>query len=120
MFKRHVRELGEPAAYPAGQDQRDQQLWRSRHGQGHDRAVRYPTPDDPELWNAVRRYVDDPGSATRSGRYMELLGGELLDWDGPERAAFMRDIGHDARQVTDRELSSLLDSEWRSRLTAAW
>jgi hypothetical protein len=51
---------------------------------------------------------------------MKLLGGNLLDWDGPERIAFMQDIGRDARQITDHELSTLLDSEWRSRLTASW
>jgi len=51
---------------------------------------------------------------------MKLLGGNLLDWDGPDRTAFMRDIGRDAQQITDHELSTLLDSEWRSRLTAAW
>jgi hypothetical protein len=51
---------------------------------------------------------------------MKLLGGTLLDWDGPERTAFMHDIGRDARQITDHELSTLLDSDWRSCLTAAW
>lgn len=81
--------------------------------------MRFPRPEDPELWAAVRRYVD-PGSATRPGRYMKLLGGNLLDWDGPERIAFMQDIGRDARQITDHELSTLLDSEWRSRLTGSW
>ncbi len=51
---------------------------------------------------------------------MKLLGGHLLDWDGPDRTTFMRDMGRDAQQITDHELSTLLDSEWRSRLTAAW
>lgn len=81
--------------------------------------MRFPTPVDPELWTAIRRYVD-PGFPDRPGRYMKLLGGRLLDWDGPERTAFTHDLGRDARHITDRELSTLLDSEWRSRLTAAW
>ncbi|MGH3188393.1 MAG: DUF6000 family protein [Streptosporangiaceae bacterium] len=29
-------------------------------------------------------------------------------------------MGRDAQQITDRELGTLLESEWRSRLTAAW
>lgn len=81
--------------------------------------MRHPRPEDPELWTAVRRFVD-PGFPDRPGRYMKLLGGRLLDWHDPERAVFMHDLGRDARQITDRELSTLLDSEWRSRLTAAW
>lgn len=81
--------------------------------------MRYPTPEDPELWTAIRQYVD-PGFPDRPGRYMKLLGGRLLDWESPERDTFMQDLGRDARHITDRELSTLLDSEWRSRLTAAW
>lgn len=75
--------------------------------------MRYPRPEDPELWTAVRRFVD-PGFPDRPGRYMKLLGGRLLDWDDPERAVFMHDLGRDARQITDRELSTLLDSDWRN------
>jgi hypothetical protein len=86
---------------------------------GHDKAVRYPTPDDPELWAAIRRYVDS-GSATRPGRYLKLLHGNALDMTGTDRTEFEFAMGRDARQIADRELSTLLDSEWRSRLTAAW
>jgi Family of unknown function (DUF6000) len=70
--------------------------------------MRFPRPDNVELWAAIRRYVY-PGSASRPRRYMKLLGGNLLDWDGPERTVFMQDIGRDARQITDRELSTLRD-----------
>jgi hypothetical protein len=77
--------------------------------------MRLPGPDDPELLAAVRRYVDS-GSA----RYLKLLHGNALDMSGSDRAAFVGAMGRDARQITDRELSTLLDSEWRSRLTAAW
>jgi hypothetical protein len=81
--------------------------------------MRYPTPDDPELWAAIRRYVDS-GSANRPGRYLKLLHGNALDMTGTDRTEFEAAMGRDARQITDRELSTLLDSEWRSRLTAAW
>jgi Family of unknown function (DUF6000) len=81
--------------------------------------MRYPTPDDPELWAAIRRYVDT-GSDTQLGRYLKLLHGNALDMTGTDRTEFKFAIGRDARQITDRELSTLLDSEWRSRLTAAW
>jgi hypothetical protein len=77
--------------------------------------MRIPGPDDPELLAAVRRYVDS-GSA----RYLKLLHGNALDMSGMDRTEFADAMGRDARQITDRELGTLLDSEWRSRLTAAW
>ena len=77
--------------------------------------MRYPGPDDPELLAAVRRYVDS-GSA----RYLKLLHGNALDMSGSDRTEFANAMGRDARHITDRELGTLLDSEWRSRLTAAW
>src|SRR5262249_60536331 len=51
---------------------------------------------------------------------LKLLHGNALDMSGTERTEFESAMGRDARQITDRELSTLLDSEWRSRLTAAW
>jgi len=77
--------------------------------------MRIPGPDDPELLATVRRYVDS-GSA----RYAKLLHGNALDMSGTDGAAFVAAMGRDARQIADRELGTLLDSEWRSRLTAAW
>jgi hypothetical protein len=81
--------------------------------------MRFPRPDDPELLAAVRRYVN-AGPATQPGRYQKLLDGNALVMNSTDRTGFEHAIGHDARQVTDHELSTLLDSEWRSRLTAAW
>jgi hypothetical protein len=60
------------------------------------------------------------GPPGRLGRYLTLLGGRPLGISGAAGAEFERRLGRDARQVTDRELSTLLDSEWRSRITAAW
>jgi hypothetical protein len=58
--------------------------------------------------------------ATRPGRYLKLLHGNVLGLHGSERTSFMLAMGQDAQQITDHELSTLLDSEWRARLTAAW
>lgn len=40
--------------------------------------------------------------------------------DESKRRRFLRHLARSARQITDRELTTLLDSEWRSRLTASW
>jgi hypothetical protein len=83
--------------------------------------MRFARPGDPELWAAITRYVGRwPDTRVPPPRYEELLHGSLLNLDGSERSAFAHDMGHDARHVTDDELSTLLDSDWRPRLTAAW
>lgn len=92
--------------------------WRFRFQVGEDMSVRYPRRDDPELMAAIRRYVITE-SADPPGRYWDL-GGRALVLSGTERAELGLGLGRDARQITDRELSTLLDSEWRSRITAAW
>jgi hypothetical protein len=92
--------------------------WRFRLQAGEDVTVRYPRRDDPELMAAIQRYVIT-GSSVRPGRYW-ALGGRVLALSGTERAEFGLALGRDAWQITDRELSTLLDSEWRSRITAAW
>jgi Family of unknown function (DUF6000) len=92
--------------------------WRSRHLPGDDRAMRIPWDGDPELTAVVKRYVDT--GTTQPARYLKLLHGNALSLRGSDRIAFTRAMGDDARQITDHELSTLLDSEWRSRLTAAW
>jgi hypothetical protein len=68
---------------------------------------------------AIRRYVN-AGPASRPGRYLKLLHGNALGISGEGRTEFELALGRDARQITDRDLNTLLDSEWRSRLTAAW
>jgi hypothetical protein len=67
----------------------------------------------------VRRYVV---WSERSGgqRYMDLMGTNPLREDEPEHDAFTAALAEDARQISDADLSSLLEFEWRSRLTAAW
>lgn len=80
--------------------------------------MRLPTPDDTELTVAIRRYVM-PGSG-RLGRYLELLHGNFLGLDERRRRAFLRQLARSARLVSDREPAALLESEWRSRLTAYW
>jgi hypothetical protein len=83
-----------------------------------DVLVRLLTPDDAELTAAIRRYVT-PGTGSLR-RYMELLHGNFLGLDAGKRKRFLRQLARSARQVSNRELAALLDSEWRSRLTASW
>lgn len=80
--------------------------------------MRFPRADDPELMAAIRRYVN-AGPAGRLGRYLKLLHGNALNISGEDRTEFELALGRDARQITDRDLSTLLDSEWRSRLMPA-
>jgi len=80
--------------------------------------VHIPTNDDPELMAAIHRYVSTPDGAQR--RYLKLLGGNFESIAEPDRSEFLRLLAHDAEQITDHELGTLLDSEWRSRITAAW
>lgn len=80
--------------------------------------MRYPTPDDVELTAAIRRYVNpETGSI---GRYGWLLHGNFMRMDQAVRTPFLRQLAASARQASDHELAILLDSEWRSRLTASW
>lgn len=79
------------------------------------------TPD--YLKGTIRRYViayPGPGA----GRYLDLLHGNFTKLSGHERSRFLRDLGRDARQITDGELEFLLypgeHADWRERLTAAW
>jgi len=78
--------------------------------------MRLPTADDPELLDLIDRYVNPEVGDSR--RYSKLLHGNFV-WM-PERAAFLRDLVDAARRITDHELGVLLESEWRSRITAAW
>jgi hypothetical protein len=69
--------------------------------------------DDPELAAAVDRYVR-PG-----GRYLKLLHGNFLRLAEPERTHFVQALTSAARQATTRELTVLLEGEWRARLTGS-
>ena len=80
--------------------------------------MRYPTPDDVELTAAIRRYVNpETGSIERYGW---LLHGNFMQMDQAAHTPFLRQLVASARQASDHELAILLDSEWRSRLTASW
>lgn len=70
--------------------------------------------EDRELGAIVDRYV------VPDRRYLNLLHGNFLSMNQPDRASFGRALAADARQVTDDELDRLLDYEWRAQLTAAW
>lgn len=79
--------------------------------------MRFASPDDTELMTAIRRYVIGPGNAAR---YMKLLGGNFMRLDEAQRALFLQQLAAAARVVSDYDLAMLLDSDWRSRLTASW
>lgn len=81
--------------------------------------MRRPTPDDPELMTAIRRYVTAGGNGA-DVRYIQLLGGSFTDMDKAQRGPFLQQLGQSAREASDHDLAMLLDSEWRSRLTASW
>ncbi|MEV6361878.1 DUF6000 family protein [Nocardia asteroides] len=59
------------------------------------------------------------GDVVRPGRYTTLRGLNLLR-DRPYREQLEAGLAADARQITDAELSLLLELNWRPRLTAAW
>lgn len=85
--------------------------------QHQDALVRLPTPDDAELMTAIRRYVIGPGNVAR---YLKLLGGNFMAMDEAQRALFLQQLAQSARQASDHDLTMLLDSDWRPRLTASW
>lgn len=78
--------------------------------------MRFPSAEDTELLGLIDRYVNHEVAGGR--RYATLLHGNFLGM--PERTAFLRQLADAAKQITDHELGVLLDSEWRSRITAAW
>lgn len=80
--------------------------------------MRLPAPEDVELMTAIRQYVT-PGTGN-GRRYLKLLNGNFLKMDPAERTRFLQQLAESARHVSDHELATLLDSEWRSRLTASW
>ncbi|MEU1369126.1 DUF6000 family protein [Streptomyces sp. NPDC005803] len=80
--------------------------------------MRLPCPSDPELIDAINRYVKP--TTQGHARYLHLLHANFRREDESERTAFLRALSAAARKITDEELEILLESEWRSRLTAAW
>lgn len=80
--------------------------------------MRFPGPGDTALLDVIHRYVIPEEGDDK--RYLKLLHGGFAALDAPERATFLRLLVDAGRQITDRELGVLLESEWRSRLTAAW
>jgi Family of unknown function (DUF6000) len=80
--------------------------------------MRFPRPSDPELLDVVDRYVKP--TTQGHARYLHLLHANFRRDDESERAAFLQALSTAAGEITDEELEILLESEWRSRLTAAW
>ena len=80
--------------------------------------MRFPCASDPELLDAIDRYVKPATQGV--GRYLHLLHGNFARDDENERTPFLQSTRAAAREITDEELEILLESEWRSRLTASW
>ena len=77
-----------------------------------------PASGEAELSAAIRRYVTPgPGDI---GRYLDLLHGNFVTMGETERTPFLQQLARSARQVSDRELATLLSGDWRPRLTASW
>lgn len=66
----------------------------------------------------AKRYVSPGMGGIR--RYLKLLHGNFLSLPDPAFLWFARSLAKDAREIADDDLSVLLDSEWRARMTAAW
>jgi hypothetical protein len=81
--------------------------------------IRHPSSDDPELMTAIRRYVHAGGNGA-DARYMQLMGAHFMRMDKAQRGSFLQQLGQSAREASDHDLAMLLDSEWRSRITASW
>ncbi len=78
----------------------------------------FRVPSTPEDRALIRRYVIwDPESYTTS-RYHDLI--NPIQPDRTDLEAFETALANDAREISDEDLSTLLDLEWRSRITAAW
>ncbi|GAA2495801.1 hypothetical protein GCM10010406_35070 [Streptomyces thermolineatus] len=80
--------------------------------------MRLPRSSDPELLGLIDRYVNPAVGGVV--RYLGLLHGNFARCREVDRTAFLQALGVAARRTTDEELEVLLQSEWRSRLTAAW
>src|SRR5580700_11115442 len=75
-------------------------------------------PDDAVLMTAIHQYVT-PRTGTVA-RYLKLLNGNFMTMEEVQRRPFLQQLAASARQASDHDLAMLLDSEWRSRLTASW
>ncbi|MFJ1936560.1 DUF6000 family protein [Kitasatospora sp. NPDC088160] len=80
--------------------------------------MRFPRASGPKLLDVIDRYVTPATQGV--GRYLHLLHGNFARDDESERTPFLQSLSAAAREITDEELGILLESEWRSRLTAAW
>ncbi|MFD7757677.1 DUF6000 family protein [Streptomyces sp. NPDC059757] len=92
--------------------------WPQTNGEREDAVMRFPRSSDPELLDVIDRYVKPTTNDT--WRYLHLLHANFTRDDERERTAFLQSLRSAAQAITDEELEILLESEWRSRLTAAW
>jgi len=70
--------------------------------------------DDPELAAAVDRYVRP------DRRYLDLHGAQFMRFGEDDRNRFVRSLRAAAGEITLRELTVLLEGEYRARLTVGF
>jgi hypothetical protein len=76
--------------------------------------------DSTSVRSRIRRSVRVADPATDGARYLRLLHANFLQEHDPSRDTFASALAEDARQISDADLGTLLEFEWRARLTAAW
>ncbi|WP_242911518.1 DUF6000 family protein [Actinomadura terrae] len=78
----------------------------------------FRVPGTPQDMALVRRYVIWGSGPYAASRYRSLR--DPVRSDRPDRDVFERALASDARQVSDEDLETLLELDWRSRITAGW
>jgi hypothetical protein len=76
--------------------------------------------DRTSVHSRIRRYVRAAGPTAYGARYLGLLHANFLQVQDPGHNTFATALAEDARQISDTDLGTLLEFEWRARLTAAW
>ena len=76
--------------------------------------------DRASVRSRIRRYVRAADPTTPGARYLRLLHANFLQEQDPGHNTFTSALAEDAHQISDTDLGTLLEFEWRARLTAAW
>lgn len=79
----------------------------------------FRSPSTAEEQALVKRWVVWNLGGPGMRRYLRLLGVNPLG-ERSDRAIFEAGLARDAREISDDNLYSLLELDWRARLTAAW
>ncbi|TDE22065.1 DUF6000 family protein [Actinomadura sp. 6K520] len=78
----------------------------------------FRVPSTPQDLALIRRYVVWNPESYATSRYRSLR--NPIQPRRPDIDAFEAALASDAREISDEDLSALLELEWRSRITAGW